>query len=302
MAHNRPFCPSGVARRVRVDTSDNAPHDLRCYLPPMFAFGDAQASASPKFVPEEESQGWIQTALARVRDRLGPPARESKLITSPSILDAPRNLDSLFDLICDLQAQVGQEELEFTLLAHDQQANVDPSFEPLGDPTGQLMHSFFSRSEETYLTLFSDAAFRVLPVLYASVARELGRFALHRSGGALFTTDDEFEHDPESESELAAISLGLGIWIANGAVMFENGCCGGGCGVDLRSLRAGLSVPEVGHALAVDARARGLGKWSISRHLESTQKAAFKKNWSAIKRAPAPAALASASSRGALGS
>jgi hypothetical protein len=268
----------------------------------MFAFGDAQASTSPNFVPEEASQGWIQTALARVRDRLGPSAGESKLITSPSVLGAPRDLDSLFDLICDLQAQVGQEDLEFTLLANDQRANVDPTFEVLGDPTGQLMHSFFSKKEDSYLMLFSDAAFRVLPVLYASVARELGRLALHRSGGPLFAEDDEFEHDPESEAELAAMSLGLGLWIANGAVMFENGCCGGGCGVDLRSLRAGLSVPEVGHALAVDARARGLGKWSISRHLESTQKAAFKRNWSAIKRAPAPAALAPASSHGALGS
>lgn len=268
----------------------------------MFAFGDPQASASPNFLPEEAAQGWIHAALGRVRERLGPTATTSKLITAPSVLDAPRDLDSLFDLICELQAQVGQEELEFTLLAHDQREELNPDFKPLGDPTGQLMHSFFNAKSDTYLTLFSDAAFRVLPVLYASVARELGRFALHHSGGALFSTEDEYEHDPESESEIAAISMGLGIWIANGAVMFENGCCGGGCGVDLRSLRAGLSVPEVGHALAADARGRGLGKWSISRHLESTQKAAFKRNWSALKRGPAPAALAPASSRGAIGS
>ncbi|MGB1700973.1 MAG: hypothetical protein ACPHRO_13525, partial [Nannocystaceae bacterium] len=227
----------------------------------MFAFGDPQASASPNFLPEEAAQGWIHAALGRVRERLGPTATTSKLITAPSVLDAPRDLDSLFDLICELQAQVGQEELEFTLLAHDQREELNPDFKPLGDPTGQLMHSFFNAKSDTYLTLFSDAAFRVLPVLYASVARELGRFALHHSGGALFSTEDEYEHDPESESEIAAISMGLGIWIANGAVMFENGCCGGGCGVDLRSLRAGLSVPEVGHALAADARGRGLGKW-----------------------------------------
>ena len=35
--------------------------------------------------------------------------------------------------------------------------------------------------------------------------------------------------------------------------MFENACCCGGCGINLRSVRAGLSLPEVSYALALDA-------------------------------------------------
>lgn len=274
----------------------------RCYGPSMFAFGSPAAAAAPQFVPDDAAQAWIAAGLARLRDRLGAPARSDRLITCPTTLSAPRNLDGIFELICELQGQVGQAEVEFTLLPADQRAQLDDRFVPLGDPSGQLMHSFHHRDEDSYLVLFSEAAFRVLPVLYASIARELGRFALHRSGSALFAPDEDFDSDSESEAELAAMTLGMGLWVANGAVMFENGCCGGGCGVDLGSLRAGLSVPEVGHALAVDAQARGLGKWSISRHLESTQKAAFKRNWSTVRRGSTRGALESGPSRGQLGS
>ena len=283
-----------------VGNMDSCADRHRCYVPRMFAFGSPGAAAAPQFVPNDAAQAWISAALGRLRERLGPPAQSDRLITCPTTLSSPHDLDDVFELICGLQEQVGQEDVEFTLLPADQQARLDDQFVPLGDPTGQLMHSFHHKRDDSYLMLFSEASFRVLPVLYASIARELGRFALHRSGTALFSADDEFEPDTESEAELAAVTLGMGLWVANGAVMFENGCCGGGCGVDLRSLRAGLSVPEVGHALAVDARARGVGKWSISRHLESTQKAAFKRNWSVVKRGTSTATLGPASSRGQL--
>lgn len=266
----------------------------------MFASGSSTAAAAPQFVPEQGAQEWISAALQRLRTRLGPVAQTRQLITCPGGLDVPRDLDATFDLICDLQEQVGQEDLEFTLLAHEQNQDLGDEFVALGNPTGQLMHSFHHRTQDSYLILFSDAVFRVLPVMFASIARELGRFALHRSGGPLFDDASTFQHDPESEAELAAISMGLGVWVANGAVMFENGCCGGGCGIDLGSLRAGLSVPEVCHALAVDGKARGLGKWGISRHLESTQKAAFKRNWTALKRAKPQPSLAASATSGAL--
>ncbi len=124
------------------------------------------------------------------------------------------------------------------------------------------------------------------------MARELGRLGLHRTGGYLVGDQPEDGSEWEAESELSAITLGMGVWVANGAYVFENGCCGGGCGIDLGSLRAGLSVPEVAFALAADAQRKGLGRFGVARHLEPTQKAAFRKNWGVAKSSPVPALAA----------
>src|SRR5690606_28739241 len=99
------------------------------------------------------------------------------------------------------------------------------------------------------------------------------------------------EVDPEAAAELAGVALGMGLWVAGGAYLFENACCGGGCGVDLRGVRAGLSLPEAAFALALDARRKGLSRWTGARGLDATQKAAFKACWGASgKAAPALAA------------
>jgi hypothetical protein len=140
--------------------------------------------------------------------------------------------------------------------------------------------------------------------MLASIARELGRIGLDRAGafdGAELGPDPERLLEWEADSELAAILLGMGIWVANGAYLFENACCGGGCGVDLRSVRAGLSLPEACYALALDSQRKGVRRWQVVRHLAATQKAATKKCWSHLGDALPPAlAAATPEIRGAL--
>lgn len=240
----------------------------------MFGFGSAK---SIDFLPPEPTREWLAEGLAELIPRLGEPARTPRLV-----LDAPvaRDFDDLFTLVCAAQAEVGQREVEFTLV--EMSADTSPTsagYQPLGNPAGQLMHTFVRDDEYVLLTV--PAIFRVPEILRASVARELGRIGLHRAGG--HRVDDP--NDREGETELAAIALGLGVWVANGAYVYENACCGGGCGIDLRSLRAGLSLSEACYALALDAQRRGLHRRAIARRLEPTQRAAFKDAW---PRAEAP--------------
>jgi hypothetical protein len=251
------------------------------------------------FLPSADARSWLAEGLGELALRLGAhPSADARAsastprwLTVPPVLK-PADLDELFDHICAVQAEVGQRDVELALV--EQTAPPPPgfaqAFSPLGDPQGQLMHTFV-RGDELAI-VFSPTLFRVaakVPALvHASVARELGRIAIHRVGGPLVDRDDM-----EAEAELAAIVLGMGIWIANGAYVYENKCCGGGCGVDLRSVRAGLSMPEATFALALDGRRRGLAPKLATKHLESTQKAAFKAAAACVERAPELLALAS---------
>ena len=144
------------------------------------------------------------------------------------------------------------------------------------------------------LVVAVPAIFRVTELVLGSVARELGRIAIHRAGGHRVEPAD-FEGD----AELAAIVLGLGVWVANGAYVYENACCGGGCGLDLKSLRAGLSLPEACFALAVDGHRRGISRRVVAKHLLPTQRAALKRSWGHVRKQPA---LTAASTVAALGS
>ena len=153
-----------------------------------------------------------------------------------------------------------------------------------------------SSANGEYAVLYNPMAFRKPELLLASVAREVGRIAIHHNGGH----DPELDvADHEAEAELAGITLGLGVWVTNGAYVFENACCGGGCGIDLRSLRTGLSMPEAAYATAYDALRRGLGRRSVAKALAPTQKAAFKKNW-AVAQKQDQAALGAPARRGIL--
>ncbi len=264
-------------------------------------FAGSAGSTSVDFVPDEDGRGFVEDLFSGLLPRLGEPAQRPQLITGPERGPLPASLDDFFELICGLQAQIGQEDVEFTLLESEDgtRPQMPPSFRPLGDPSGQLLHTFSDGDE--YVMLFSPGLFRQTEIFFASVARELGRLAIRVGGGHLIDGEDVDPQELEAESEIAATALGMGVWVANGAYVFENACCGGGCGLPLNSLRAGLSMPEAAYALALDAKRKGLGRWGVGRHLQPTQKAAFRKNWSAIGKT-APKALASASSAGALGS
>lgn len=268
----------------------------------MFQLGSEAARQAPQFVPDGDNRGWILDSLAEFGARYGEISRKPRLLTSPPRGIMPRDLDGLFELICGVQEQVEQDDVEFTLLDVQDQDDLPKDFAPLGDPTGQLLHAFARgpRENADYVMLFAPAIFRVPQLVYASVARELGRLGIHRSGGYISGDQPEDPADWEAESELSAISLGMGVWVANGAYVYENACCGGGCGIDLRSLRAGLSVPEVAYALAADCQRKGLGRWGVARHLDPTQKAAFRKNWGVAKGTPVPA-LAAPTHAGELG-
>lgn len=244
----------------------------------MLQFGEAAAKA-PEFVPDPESRAWLAESLAAVIAHLGPPARKQQWITTSPLRKAapPRDLDALFDLVCAAQEHVGQGEVEITLAAPGAgDAAVPPGFQALGDPSGHLLHTFVRGSELALVA--APQIFRAPALLLGSLARELGRIGLWISAQPAPAVA---AIDPEAAAELAAISLGLGVWVANGAYMFENACCGGGCGINLRQMRAGLSLPEVSYALALDAHRKGLSRRAAAKQLEATQEAAFKKCWDA---------------------
>ncbi|MCA9714888.1 MAG: hypothetical protein H6713_09380 [Myxococcales bacterium] len=266
----------------------------------MFSFGSEAAAAAPQFVPEETSRDWIATALRDVIAALGSLAQTPRRVVEPAPHEEPKDLDSLFDFICATQEHIGQDELEFTLLEMEPgKPPVPPGFEPVGDPAGHLLHTF-ARGRDELIMLVLPQVFKAAPLVRGGVARELGRMGLMQRARA-----DDFDKtllddiDQEAAAELAGIALGMGVWIANGTYMFENACCGGGCGIDLRSVSVNLSLPEACFALALDGRRKGFTRRSIARLLEPTQRAAFKKNWSwAPKALPAlTAATARASVR-----
>jgi len=244
------------------------------------------------FLPPEDARAWVADGLRDHVTRLGPPAHAPRLVTKTSIAK-PRDLDDLFELMCGVQAEVGQADVELTLLELD--PDDPPSrhgYAPLGDPTGQLVHTFVKGGE--LLVVAVPAIFRVTELALASVARELGRIAVHRAGGHQVEPTD-FEGD----AELAAIALGLGVWVANGAYVYENKCCGGGCGIDLKSLRAGLSLPEACFGLALDGHRKGLSRRVVAKHLQPTQRAALERSWKHVRTQPA---LAAGGTMAALGS
>jgi len=251
------------------------------------------SSSQPEidFLPEDDARAWVADGLMSVAARIGEPASAPQLFSRSK---PPRDPDDLFEMMCDVQAQVGQSDVDFGLVDMvDKAPEVPPGFVPLGNPTGQLMHTF--RRNDEYVTVVAPTLFRKAELLFASAARELGRIALAISGGHQMEPKDF-----ESEAELAAIAVGMGVWVANGSYVFQNSCCGGGCGIDFRSLRTGLSMPEACFATALDGHRKGLSRRSLAKHLESNQKAAFKRSWGHIAKAPELKALGSGAAVGAI--
>ncbi|PRP96468.1 hypothetical protein [Enhygromyxa salina] len=274
----------------------------------MLSFGNA--ATSPEFVPGDDARDWIATGIVDLAARLGAPAHRPQLLTDPAQLgfaNTPSDLDSLFDMICGVQEVVGQAEVELTVLeldARGQAPKLPDHYTSLGDSGGKLLHTL--KGPDDYLLLFTPTVFKVRELLLAGIARELGRVALDLAGLRPGTDDGEITNATltqwEADAELAGILLGMGIWVANGSYMFENACCGGGCGVDLKSIRAGLSMPEACYALAIDSQRKGMRRRAVVRHLAPTQKAATKQCWSHLGRALPPAlAAAEPEVRGRLG-
>jgi hypothetical protein len=235
------------------------------------------AAKAVDFLPDDDARAWVADGLLDHATRLGEAAAIPRVLNDA---DRPRDLDALFEMMCGVQAEIGQQDVEFMLVEMTpEQPEIPKGFVPLGNPDGQLMHTF-ARGEE-FLTIVVPAIFRVPALIFGGVARELGRIGVHRVGGHRVDPDD-FEGD----AELAAVALGMGVWVANGAYLFENACCGGGCGIDLKTIRAGLSMPEACFAAAIDGHRKGLSRRAIAKHLEATQKAAFKRSWSYVDKQP----------------
>ncbi len=259
----------------------NRIHGSPCYDPSVFQF---RSTSAPEFLPDLAAREWIATRLRTLAAQLHDvEATQAPQLIMPSSR-MPVDLDGLFDLLCAMQEELGQADLEFTLLEASEQAPQLPKdFSTLGDPSGQLLHTAFGRGE--YVLLYTPTLFKKKELLAASVARELGRMAIHQHDGHQGIETK----DMEADSELAAIILGLGVWVANGSYLFENSCCGGGCGVDLRGLRTGLSMPEACFATALDGQRKGVGRRAVTKHLSPTQKSAFKTSWKHLGRLDAKA-------------
>lgn len=243
------------------------------------------ASKAVDFLPDDDARAWVADGLADLWARLGEPATRPRVFGPPN--DPVGNFDDLFDAVCSVQAEVGQEDVEFTLLEINDSPSIPEGFVPLGNPEGQMMHTFARAGE--FLTIVAPAVFRLPELVFGSVAREIGRIAIHLAGGHKVDPPDF-----EADAELAGVALGLGPWVANGAYVFENACCGGGCGIDLRSVRTGLSMPEACFATALDAQHKGLSRRAVTKHLASTQTAAFKRSWGYVGKAPELKAIAAA--------
>lgn len=257
----------------------------------MFLFGSSAAAPAPDFVPDEDTRTTLAEALQAVITQLGAPAAAPRWLSDPA---APRDLDGLFDFLCSVQAQVGQDDLEFTLLDHRPNDPPPPGFVPLGDPGGHLLRTYV-RGRELVLYVFPQV-FKVPSLLLGNIAREVGRLGLWQQG----TPSPALARlDGEVAAELAGVALGMGTWIANGAYMFNNACCGGGCGIDLGSVRAALTMPQACFAVALDARRKHLSRRHGGKQLESTQTAAFKASWDVCtpQLAALPPATASAALR-----
>lgn len=265
----------------------------------MFSLGSLGSDASPKFLPDDSSQRWLLRQFLSVIESTAPHSSATRpWIHVPSFV--PQDLDGFFDFICALQAQVGQDHLDLTVLPiSDKSPDIPSDYRALSSGQGQLMQTLFGRGE--YVLCFSTTLFKKTELLLASIARELGRMSLHQH----FSTQDpqaalvaKDPQDPEQQplsctrSELAAFALGAGLFVTNGSYIFENGCCGGGCGINLKSLKTGLSMPEAAFILAVDAVRRQEKPRALSRQLAPTQKAAFKDNYKALsKRGATPQTL-----------
>jgi hypothetical protein len=247
-------------------------------------FGSSQPEI--EFLPDDNARAWVADTLRSVVAQLGAAAGAPRLFSRTK---PPRDPDDLFEMMCDVQAEVGQGDVDFGLVDMvDKAPEVPPGFVPLGNPAGQLMATF--RRNDEYVTVVSPTIFRKTELLFSGAARELGRIALSLTGGHKLQPEEY-----EAEAELAAIALGMGVWVANGSYVFQNSCCGGGCGIDFRSLRTGLSMPEACFATALDGHRKGVSRRSIGKHLESNQKAALKRSWGYVAKAPELKALTGAS-------
>ena len=242
----------------------------------MFSFGSS-ASVNLEFLPDPDSRLWILRELVHAIARLAPHSDSARGWFHVPKTGVPGNIDQFLDWVCSIQAQIGQQDLELTLLPlqHDSPA-IPKDYRALVSGEGQLIQTLYGRSE--YVMVFTPALFKKAELFFASVARELGRIAIFEvvRDAATPSAPDLLEH---AYAEIAAHALGLGVWITNGAYIFENGCCGGGCGVNLKSLRTGLSMPESAFALALDGLRRAEKKRSIAKQLAPNQKAAFLAAW-----------------------
>lgn len=254
----------------------------------MFSLG-AFTSVSPEFIPSENAQGWLLHQFMSVIQTTAPHSDPRRpWVHVPHAV--PQDLDGFFDFICGLQAQIGQEALDLTVLPiHDNSDDIPSDYRALSSGQGQLMQTLVGRGE--YVLCFSATLFKKTELLLASIARELGRIALHRGLGqdaqglAKFQSDEPDEQPLScARAELAAFALGTGLFITNGSYIFENGCCGGGCGINLKSLKTGLTMPEASFILAVDAIRRGEKPRSFAKQLAPNQKAAFKDNFKTLSR------------------
>ncbi len=230
------------------------------------------------FLPSDDERTFVAQGLGDWRRRLA--GHGATAMLAPFGTLAAQNA-ALHAAVRATFAAVGIPAPEISVHVAELDGPLPDAARPLGDAQGHVLHTF--RMGEHFVLAASARAFKVTPVFYGSLAREVGRMVSELYGGC-----EVDEGDREGDIELVAVALGLGIWVAEGAYLFENGCCGGGCGLDLGSLRTGLSLPEACFALALDTHRRQDSPRKVAKHLSATQKAAFKTAYAWLGKQGAP--------------
>src|SRR5688572_9533502 len=81
----------------------------------MLRFTDAK---DVEFLPDEDARAWLAEGLGELGSRLGEPAARPRVLGAPPI-EKPRDLDAVFELMCGIQSEIGQRDVEFALVELD---------------------------------------------------------------------------------------------------------------------------------------------------------------------------------------
>jgi hypothetical protein len=220
-------------------------------------------------LPDEDTLRRIVRTTARLRAAHGEAIGEPELVQptgrffpdefrldAPSVARLLRRMIEYSPLADNLAIEIAFHESESTGGGCGSSACESRS---VGGPTCRV-----DELEEGYRVHVAVSDVGHAELLAASLARSVGALVLHESG------DPEVTEEADVTSELAAVSCGFGVLLANGAAAWAKSCGG------LRMARATLlSVEEIAVALGLFVAIGGVRPAEARAHLGATQREAL---------------------------